>query len=458
MSEKVDPGRTNAEDLDPNLERRVNEAEPQADQSTVRKAVVAAGIGNFVEWFSYGIYGFLAPTLAVVFFPAGNPTTSLLATFAVFGIAFLVNPIGGIFFGPLGDKYGRQRILATVIILMSACTFLIGVLPTYASVGLLAPLLVVILRIVQGFSAGGEPAGAATFLLEYARPGRRAFSVAFWPVSSFLGNAFAAILVFAMYAAVPEDAMTSWGWRIPFLLCGPIGVIGLYIRLRMEDTPEFRALEAAGEVSEAPLREALRHSWRQILQAAGCFVLQFVAFYLILIYMQTYLIGELGFASSTASLSTVLALFVAAATILPWAYLADRVGRKPQLIAASVGFALFSYPILLLMNWGGVAVAMLGHLAFVVLLTMWMGAANAALTEIFPSRVRYTGFGIGFNLSGPLFGGMAPFMATGLIALTGSSLSPAVLFIVSAVVAFLTVLTLRETVTMTHLRHTFAHD
>jgi MHS family proline/betaine transporter-like MFS transporter len=340
---------------------------------------------------------------------------------------------------------------------MSASTFLIGALPTHAAVGVLAPLLLVVLRMVQGFSAGGEPAGAATFLLEYARPGRRAFSVGFWPVSSFLGNAFAAIVVFSMYAVVPADAMATWGWRVPFLLCGPIGLIGLYIRLKMEDTPEFRALEAAGEVSEAPLKEALRFSWRQILQAAGCFVLQFVAFYLVLIYMQTYLVEQLHLSESTASLSTLIALIVAAVTILPWAYLADRIGRKPQMIAASVGFAVLTYPILMLMNRGGVAAAVVGHLVLVVLLTMWMGAANAALTEIFPSRVRYTGFGIGFNISGPLFGGMAPFLATWLISSTGSALSPALLFVASALVAFLTVLTLKETVAMTHLQHTVAH-
>lgn len=449
MTERVDAGSSGT-----GPEGRIDAAEPVVDRATVRRAVVAAGIGNFVEWFSYGIYGFLAPTLAVLFFPSENRTASLLATFGVFGIAFLVNPIGGIFFGPLGDRLGRQRVLATVIILMATSTFLIGVLPTHASVGVVAPVLLVLLRVVQGFSAGGEPAGAATFLLEYARSGRRAFSVAFWPVSSFLGNAFAAVVVFGMYAALTDDAVASWGWRLPFLLCGPIGLIGLYIRLRMEDTPEFRALEAAGQVSEAPLTEAVRSCWRQILQAAGCFVLQFVAFYLVLIYMQTYLTEQLGFASSTASLSTLIALVVAAATILPWAHLADRVGRKPLMIAASLGFAVLTYPVLVLMNRGGVTVAILGHLTLVVLLTMWMGAANAALTEIFPSRVRYTGFGIGFNISGPLFGGMAPFLATWLISTTGSALSPALLFVASAVVALLTVLTLEETVSMPHLRHT----
>jgi MHS family proline/betaine transporter-like MFS transporter len=446
-----------ARGISPSLQEKIDSVTPEVGASTVRRAVIAAGIGNFVEWFSYGIYGFLAPTLAALFFPSENRTISLLATFAVFGIAFLVNPLGGIFFGPLGDRYGRQRVLATVIILMAASTFLIGVLPTHASVGLLAPLLLVLLRMIQGFSAGGEPAGAATFLLEYARPGRRAFSVAFWPVSSFLGNAFAAIVVFGMYAVVPDEAMTSWGWRFPFLLCGPIGLIGLYIRLKMEDTPEFRALEAAGEVAEAPLREALRFSWRQILQAAGCFVLQFVAFYLVLIYMQTYFIEELGFSSSTASLSTLVALLVAAATILPWAHLADRVGRKPLMLGASAGFAVLTYPVLVLMNSGGLTGAVIGHLVLVVLLTMWMGAANAALTEIFPSRVRYTGFGIGFNISGPVFGGMAPFLATWLISSTGSSLSPALLFVVSAVVALTTVLTLKETGRMAQLQHSISH-
>jgi MHS family proline/betaine transporter-like MFS transporter len=413
--------------------------------SSVRKAVIAAGIGNFVEWFSYGIYGFLAPTLANLFFPSDSRALSLLATFAVFGIAFLVNPIGGILLGPLGDRYGRQRLLAVVIILMASSTCLIGLLPTHASIGLLAPLLLVVLRVVQGFSAGGEPAGAATFLLEYARPGRAAVSVAFWPVSSFLGNAFAAVVVFGMNALVSDAAMTSWGWRIPFLICGPIGLIGLYLRLKMEDTPEFRALQTTGQLSEAPLREALRDNWRKIVQAAGCFVLQFVAFYLILVYMQTYMIESLRFSTSVASLATLVALVVAALTILPWAHLADRIGRKPLMIASSLGFITLTYPLLMLMHAPSVTVAILGLLALVVLLTMWMAGANAALVEIFPARVRYTSFGIGFNISGPVFGGMAPFAATWLISATGSTFSVAWLFVISAAVAFVAVSTLPET-------------
>src|SRR6478735_6790518 len=287
--------------------------------SEMRRAITAAAIGNFITWFDFAAYWFLAVLLGQIFFPSENPATSLLATFAAFGVAFLMNPIGGFVFGRLGDKVGRKKILATVIILMSLSTFAVGLLPGYATIGLAAPALLVTLRIIQGFAAGGEPGGAATFLVESARRGRRARTVSFWHCSSYLANAAASVLVLGLNAALSEAAMFEWGWRIPFLIAGPLGLVGLYIRLKLSDTAEFERLQSSGEVSRTPVKDALSTSHRQILQVVGCIALQAAAFYFIFVYMETYLQSEVGFSFGLASASTVTCLCSAAVTIFVFA-------------------------------------------------------------------------------------------------------------------------------------------
>jgi MFS transporter, MHS family, proline/betaine transporter len=426
-------------------EQAVGQAVPQVEQGMLRRAIVGASVGNLVEWFDFAVYGYLAATLGAIFFPSEDPTVSLLASFAVFGVAFFARPLGGFFFGPLGDRIGRQSTLAAVIILMSFATFAIGFLPGYEAIGIWAPLLLVFLRLVQGFSAGGEFGGASAFLAEYSPNERRGFLVSWIEFSAVGGFLLGAASVLLLTSAIGEDALGSWGWRIPFLLAGPLGLIGLYIRLRLEDTPEFRALEQAGEVSRSPFRETLTQNWKPILQVVGLVIIQNAGFYIVLTYMPTYFSEELGFASTASSLSAVLTLLVAMALIPPLGALSDRVGRKPLLAASCVGFALLSYPLFLLMNQKSLFAAGLAHVSLGALLAIFLSTTIAALTELFPTRVRYGGFSIGYNISVAIFGGAAPFFATWLISVTGNPLSPAFYLIAAAVATFLTLLTLRET-------------
>ena len=423
----------------------VQQAVPEVEEQTILRATVGASIGNLVEWFDFAVYGYLATTLAVVFFPSDNPTASLLSTFAVFAAAFFVRPLGGLFFGPLGDKIGRQRVLATVIILMSLATFAIGLLPGYATIGIWAPLLLVVCRLLQGFSAGGEFGGGATFLAEYSPDERRGYMVSWLEFSTLIGFILGSGSVLLMNSALGEDTMIAWGWRIPFLIAGPLGIVGLYIRLKLEDTPEFRALENTGEVAESPLRETMTQNWRQILQVGGLVIIQNVGFYIVLVYMQTYITEQLGFSSLSASISTTLTLLVAMVLIPILGALSDRVGRKPLLMVSCVGFALLTYPLLLLMNQGNLLVAILGHIALGALLAIFISTSVAALTELFPTRVRYGGFSIGYNISVAIFGGSAPYIAVYLIDATGNPLSPAFYVIFGAVATLLTVLTIKET-------------
>ena len=411
----------------------------------MRRAITAAAIGNFITWFDFAAYGFLAVLLGRIFFPSENPATSLLATFAAFGVAFLMNPIGGFVFGRLGDKVGRKKILATVIILMSLSTFAVGLLPGYATIGLAAPALLVTLRIIQGFAAGGEPGGAATFLVESAKRGRRARTVSFWHCSSYLANAAASVLILGLNAALSETAMFEWGWRIPFLIAGPLGLVGLYIRLKLSDTAEFERLQSSGEVSESPVKDALATSRRQIVQVVGCIALQAAAFYFIFVYMETYLQSEVGFSFGLASASTVTCLCSAAVAIFVFARFSDRYGRKPVIILGAVSSTLIVYPAFMVFATGNVPAIVVAHAAMGICLAMFMSASGAAMVEIFPSRVRYAGFSIGFNISVAVFGGTAPYVATYLIAATGSPLAPSVILIVTGVMAIAAAATLHET-------------
>ena len=263
------------------------------DTAAVRKAITGASIGNAVEWFDFAIYGFLATIIAANFFPSDDDTAALLKTFAIFAAAFFLRPLGGLVFGPLGDRIGRQRVLAVVILLMSGATLAIGLLPTYHSIGLAAPLLLLVFRCLQGFSAGGEYGGGATYLAEYAPDERRGLVVTFIVWSGVLGFLLGSVTVTVLQAALPADAMASYGWRIPFLLAAPLGLVGLYIRLRLDDTPEFTELRAENKVAKQPLREAFRTSWRAILAVFGLFLIFNVGYYVVFTFLPNYLIKPL---------------------------------------------------------------------------------------------------------------------------------------------------------------------
>src|ERR1700754_589749 len=225
------------------------------EPSVVRSAVRGASIGNTVEWFDFAIYGFLATYIAEQFFPSGDKTAALLSTFAVFAAAFFMRPLGGFFFGPLADRIGRQRVLAIVILLMSASTFAIGLVPSYDSIGVAAPLILLLLRCLQGFSAGGEYGSGACYLAEYAPDKHRGFVVSFLVWSVVVGFLLGSLTVTGLEAVLADSTMDVYGWRIPFLIAGVLGVVGLYIRLRLGDTPDFEALREKGEVSTSPLKE-----------------------------------------------------------------------------------------------------------------------------------------------------------------------------------------------------------
>jgi MHS family proline/betaine transporter-like MFS transporter len=422
-----------------------NNADPRAPESAVRRAVVAASVGNCLEWFDFAVYGFLAATLGALFFPSENETASLLASFAVFGAAFVVRPLGGLFFGPLGDKIGRRGVLAAIILLMSAATFAIGLLPTYATIGILAPVLLVVLRLLQGFTAGGELTGATTFVAEYSPDARRGFLTSWIQVSATLGFLLGLITPTLLTAIFGAEALSSWGWRVPFLLAGPLGVIGLYIRLKLEDTPDFRELEHEGEVAGNPLIESLTRNWGPILLVGSVGIIVHLGYFLVLVYMPTYLTGVQGLEQTTAFFATAIGLLVDIALIPLAGALSDRVGRKPLLIGACIGFAVLTFPVFLLISQGGALYAILGLSVLGALHGIYLGAVAATFAEIFATYVRYGGFSIGHNISAAIFGGGAPFLAAYLASTTGSSFVPAFIIVAGALGSLAAVVILKET-------------
>ncbi|RAV18276.1 MFS transporter [Mycolicibacterium sp. GF69] len=412
--------------------------------SDVRKAITGASIGNAVEWFDFAIYGFLATFIAANFFPAGNETAALLNTFAIFAAAFFMRPLGGFVFGPLGDKLGRQRVLALVILLMSGATVLIGLLPTYASIGVAAPLLLLLLRCLQGFSAGGEYGGGAVYLAEFATDRRRGLTITFMAWSGVLGFLLGSVTVTLLQALLPAAAMESYGWRIPFLIAGPLGLVGLYIRLRLDDTPHFAELSKSDQVAESPLREAVQTSWRRILQVIGLFIVFNIGYYVVFTFLPNYFITTLEFSKTDAFVSITLASLVALILILPLAAVSDRIGRRPMLIAGSVAFAVLGYPLFLLLNSGSLVAAIIAHCGLAAIESVYVSTAVSAGVELFATTVRYSGFSIGYNICVAGFGGTTPYVVTWLTAETGNNLAPAWYLIVAAVVSLAAVLTLRE--------------
>jgi MHS family proline/betaine transporter-like MFS transporter len=406
----------------------------------VKRAVKAAALGNAMEWFDFGVYSYIAVTLGKVFFPSGNPTAQLLSTFGAFAAAFLVRPIGGMVFGPLGDRVGRQKILALTMIMMAAGTFAIGLIPSYAAIGVGAPLLLLAARLVQGFSTGGEYAGASTFIAEYAPDKRRGFLGSWLEFGTLAGYIGGAGLVTLMTALLSDDAMLSWGWRVPFLIAGPMGIIGLYLRMRLEETPAFAAEAAKAEASAAerrakvPLREMIVGQWKALLLCVALVLVFNVTDYMLLSYMPSYLTSELKY-DETHGLLVVLGVMALMMIVQPFAgALTDRVGRRPVIAAGCAGFLLLSVPALLLIRDGSLVAVALGMGALGLLLVCFTAAMPAALPALFPTRVRYGSLSIGFNVSVSLFGGTTPLVVTALIGATGNMMMPAYYMMAAAVV------------------------
>ncbi len=420
-------------------------ASPHVTEAGLRRAIAAAAIGNCTEWFDFGVYGFLAATIGKVFFPSGSPSTELLKSFGVFAVAFAARPFGGFFFGPLGDKIGRQRVLAVTILLMAGSTFAIGLLPGYMSIGEFAPLLLVLARLIQGFSTGGEYGGAATYMVESAPIKRRGLYCSWLEFGSLTGFALGAGLVTLLTSLLSAPAMASWGWRVPFLAAAPLGIIGLYLRFRLKETSAFEKLRQLDLLAKSPLRELFINHWRQVLIVLGFVVLLNVADYEFLAYMPSYLQDALHMSRLMALLLPFLMQLAMIAMVVPVGWLADHIGGKNILLASCIGFLLLSYPAVKLMTDGSIVGVFGGLFILGFLLVLLLGTEPMMLSPQFPTPVRYGGFAIAYNVSTSVFGGTAALVVTWLVKITHNNNMPAYYLIAAAAVALVPILLMRRT-------------
>jgi MFS transporter, MHS family, proline/betaine transporter len=420
------------------------------DTTLLKRAVGAMALGNAMEWFDFGVYSYIAVTLGQVFFPSSSPSAQLIATFGTFAAAFLVRPIGGMVFGPLGDRIGRQRVLAMTMILMACGTFAIGLIPSYHAIGIAAPILLLVARLIQGFSTGGEYGGAATFIAEFAPDKRRGFMGSFLELGTLIGYVLGAGTVAALTAMLSHQQLLDWGWRVPFMIAGPLGLVGLYIRTKLEETPAFKR--------EAELREAQEHTRPQLtlkslvtehlrpfLLCVGLVLIFNVTDYMALSYLPSYLSATLHFNETHGLFLVLIVMVLMMPMTLAFGRLSDSIGRKPVMLAGCVGLIVLSIPSLTLIQTGAQLPVFFGLLMLGTLLSCFTGVMPSALPALFPTGIRYGALAIGFNVSVSLFGGTTPLVAAWLVQHTQNLMMPAYYLMGAAVIGIVSVLSLRET-------------
>ncbi len=407
-----------------------------------RRVIMAGLIGNLLEWYDFAIYGYFALTIGRQFFPHDDPTVSLIAAFSVFAIGFLMRPLGGIVFGHVGDKLGRRAAIIASSAAMALPTIVLGLLPTYAQIGLWAPASMVILRMIQGLSVGGEYTASTVFLVEQATDGNRG-RTASWAVVGAIGGTLLGSAAGALVNTVLSPAdIAAWGWRLPFLAGLVPAAYGFVIRRSIPADPP-----AANPAAGTPLAVAIRLEWRGMLQVAGITACSAVGFYLIFVYAVVYL-REIVHVSAAEALdinSLNMAVMVVLVPLL--ATLSDRIGRKAVLMAAAIGVVVLTWPLFALLHSGIGVLVWLGQLGFAVLVAAYRSVLPAVMAEAFPASLRCSAVSLAYNVPTALFGGTAPMVATYLINREHDDFSPAYFLMAAGVVSVVAIATMRETAT-----------
>ncbi|MGW9405244.1 MFS transporter [Arthrobacter sp. NPDC055585] len=428
------------------------------DHTMMKKAVGGTVVGNTMEWFDIGVYGYLAVTMGAVFLSDADPASQLLFSLGVFAATFIARPLGGVIFGRIGDRIGRQKTLATTLILMAASTFAIGLLPGYAQIGMAAPVLLVVMKLLQGFSTGGEYAGATTFVSEYAPDKRRGFLASILDLGSYMGFALGALTVSTLQLTLSEETMLDWGWRIPFLIAGPLGAIAIYFRLKIEESPAFQATldaqeeQAASAAGKEMDKDAVaqgtfgifRTYWRPIVLAMVLVAAANTVGYALTSYMPSYLTDSKGYDPVHGTLLTIPVLVIMALCIPLTGRLSDRIGRRPVLWMGAGSTIVLAIPAFVLIGLGPIWSTLLGLGLLAIPVTFYVANLASALPALFPTASRYGAMGIAYNFAVAIFGGTAPLIMQGLITLTDNDMMPAYYLMVTSAIGAVAIGIMKE--------------
>ena len=432
------------------------------EESALRKAIMGAVVGNIIEWYDVGVYGYVSVLIGKAFLPGASTTVQNLFSLGVFAVTFIARPLGGVILGSLGDRMGRKQILAFTLTMMALATFGIGVLPAWSVLGVAAPILLIALKLIQGFSTGGEYAGATTFVTEYSPDKKRGYYAALLDWGSYMGYALGAGFVTILMVTLPESTMGTWGWRFPFMLALPMGAIAVYIRSHIEDTPAFRGSQAddeSGDVDLAaaetdlmkseegplPFKAMVTTYWRELLTAIVLVAGANSVGYALTSYIPTYLTSTLGYDTVHGTLLSLPVLIGVAFLIPTVGALADRIGHKPVLFSAAAVTILFAIPAFLLMQQGKMWMTFLGLVVLAYPTAAYVGNLAATLPAIFPTAHRYSGMGIAYNIAVALFGGTSAFIMEAISTATHSATTPAVYLMATSFFGLFAIARLKET-------------
>lgn len=420
---------------------------PIINDNQLKKATWASAFSNAIEWYDFGVYSFVAYIIGQVFFPHVSPSVQIIAALSTFSIPFFVRPLGGIIFGLIGDNIGRQKVLSITLVIMSLSTFCIGLIPTYETIGITSPVLLLIVKLAQGFSIGGEYSGSATVVAEYSPDRKRGFIGGWLDFGSMVGFIIGAGLVVFLSMLLSQSALFSWGWRIPFLIALPLGIISFILHHISEETPTFQQhLEAreSQDKAELTLKKVVGKYWQHILICAGLVIVTNVSFYLLLTYMPSYLAHNLNY-DTEQGLLIIIAIMVGMLIIQPIiGLLSDKVGRRPFILIGSIGLLLLSYPAFMLINSQQIPLVFLGVFILALFINCFTGIITSILPAMFPTNIRYSAIASIFNVA-IIIAGVTPTFVAWLVESTGNLYMPAYNLMLAGFIGVITGLAMHET-------------
>ncbi|MDF0725981.1 MFS transporter [Cytobacillus sp. S13-E01] len=422
-------------------------ANQQVEEKVAKKALVASLIGSSIEWYDYFLYGTVAALVfSKLYFPSEDPSVGLMLAYASFAIPFFIRPLGGVIFSHIGDRIGRKKTLVMTLSLMGIATVLIGLLPSYETIGIWAPILLITLRLIQGLGIGGEWGGALLLAVEYAPDKKKGFFGSIPQMGVTIGMLLGTLSI-SLMTLLPDEAFLAWGWRVPFILSSILVFIGLWIRNGLDETPAFKEAQKTGNISKMPLIDTFKYHWRSVLLAVGAKVVETAPFYIFSTFIIAYATGTLGFERSSALNAVTIATLITTIMIPFMGIWSDKIGRKPIYIGGTIAMVLYAFPYFYLLSLG--SVLWLTIATIIGLGIIWApitAVLGTMFSEIFATNVRYTGVTVGYQLGAAIAGGTAPLIATALLATYNNSSTPVSIYIIiTGIVSLIAIMLIRET-------------